>query len=165
MVGEGATADGSFLVARAADSNALKAQHFVIHPAKHNQSGMYRTRDHNGATNFEYPLPKDSMRYTTVPNWKTQLHGAVGYNEAGLGISATESIFARPDALKLDPYVGVAADVRHFLQDDGLRTNFFCHEGCGKRGTVGADHYNVKTFCKRGTAHECQKCRRNESLL
>lgn len=87
VVGEGATADGSFLVARAADSSALKAQHFVIHPAKKNQSGMYRTKDHDGATNFEYPLPKESMRYTTVPNWKTQLHGAVGFNEAGVGIS------------------------------------------------------------------------------
>ena len=52
VVGEGATADGSFLVARAADSSALKAQHFVIHPAKKKQSGMYRTKDHDGATNF-----------------------------------------------------------------------------------------------------------------
>ena len=34
VVGEGATADGSFLVARAADSSALKAQHFVIHPPR-----------------------------------------------------------------------------------------------------------------------------------
>lgn len=116
VVGEGATADGSFLVARAADSSALKAQHFVIHPAKKNQSGMYRTKDHDGATNFEYPLPKESMRYTTVPNWKTQLHGAVGFNEAGVGISGTESIFARDDALKLDPYneeTGITEDDIH----------------------------------------------------
>ena len=116
VVGEGATADGSFLVERAADSSALKAQHFVIHPAKKNQSGMYRTKDHDGATNFEYPLPKESMRYTTVPNWKTQLHGAVGFNEAGVGISGTESIFARDDALKLDPYneeTGITEDDIH----------------------------------------------------
>ena len=43
VVGEGATADGSFLIARSADSSALKAQHMVIHPAKKNQTGMYRT--------------------------------------------------------------------------------------------------------------------------
>ena len=30
IVGEKATADGSFLVARSADSNALKAQHFGL---------------------------------------------------------------------------------------------------------------------------------------
>ena len=104
VVGEGATADGSFLIARSADSSALKAQHMVIHQAKKNQTGMYRTQDHKGATNFEYPLPKNSLRFTTVPNWQTQLHGAVGFNEAGVGVSGTESIFARDDALKLDPY-------------------------------------------------------------
>ena len=34
IVGEKATADGSFLLARSADSSALKAQHFVIHEAR-----------------------------------------------------------------------------------------------------------------------------------
>lgn len=105
LVGEGASADGSLFIARAADSSAMKAQHMVVHPAKdHPQGAMYRTADHQGATNFEYPQPAHAMRYTTVPNWKTQLHGAVGFNEAGVGISGTESIFARDDALKLDPY-------------------------------------------------------------
>ncbi len=116
VVGEEATADGSFLVARAADSNALKAQHFVIHPAKKNQKGMYRTKDHDGATAFEYPLPKNAMRYTSVPNWKTQLHGAVGFNEAGVGISGTESIFARDDMLAIDPY----NEATGFTEDDLL---------------------------------------------
>ena len=116
VVGEEATADGSFLVARAADSNALKAQHFVIHPAKKNQKGMYRTKDHDGATAFEYPLPKNAMRYTSVPNWKTQLHGAVGFNEAGVGISGTESIFARDDLLAIDPY----NEATGFTEDDLL---------------------------------------------
>jgi dipeptidase len=104
VVGEGATADGSFLVARAADSNALKAQHFVIHPATKNVHGTYSTKEHNGANDFKYPLPVNGMRYTTVPNWKTGVHGAVGFNEAGVGFSGTESIFARDDALKIDPY-------------------------------------------------------------
>jgi len=44
------------------------------------------------------------MRYTSVPNWQTKLHGAVGFNEAGLGVTGTESIFARDDALAIDPY-------------------------------------------------------------
>ncbi len=105
IVGEKATADGSFLVARSADSSALKAQHFVIHPAQDYPEGaMYRTKDHQGATAFEYPMPAHAMRYTTAPNWQTQLHGAVGFNEAGLGITGTESIFARDDALAIDPY-------------------------------------------------------------
>ena len=45
IVGEKASYDGSFLMARSADSSALKAQHFVIHPAKEYPEGaMYRTR-------------------------------------------------------------------------------------------------------------------------
>ena len=104
VVGSEATADGSILMARSADSSALKAQHLVIHPATKGVKGMYRTADHHGANNFEYPLPENGMRYTTVPNWQTQVHGATGFNEAGVGFSGTESIFARPDALKLDPY-------------------------------------------------------------
>ena len=88
IVGEKATADGSFMMARSADSNALKAQHFVIHEAHDNPEGaMYRTQDFKGATDFEWPLPAHSMRYTTVPNWQTQLHGAVGFNEEGVGLT------------------------------------------------------------------------------
>ncbi|WP_265497504.1 C69 family dipeptidase [Providencia rustigianii] len=105
LAGSDATTDGSLIIARSADSNALKAQHFVIHPAKKNQSGIYSTKEHNGANNFTYPLPKQSLRYTTVPNWKTQLHGATGFNELGVGVSGTESIFASPKALAFDPYV------------------------------------------------------------
>ena len=49
IVGDKATVDGSFLVARSADSSALKAQLFIIHPACYYPEGaMYRTKDHNG---------------------------------------------------------------------------------------------------------------------
>lgn len=105
LAGSEATNDGSLIIARSADSDALKAQHFVIHPAKSNQIGTYSTKEHNGANNFTYPLPKNALRYTTVPNWKTQLHGATGFNELGVGVSGTESIFASPKALSFDPYV------------------------------------------------------------
>ncbi|MEG2114748.1 MAG: C69 family dipeptidase, partial [Hafnia sp.] len=98
LAGNEATTDGSVFVARSADSDALKAQHFVIHPAQKNQTGVYSTKAHNGANDFSYPLPKNSLRYTTVPNWKTQLHGATGFNELGVGVSGTESIFASPKA-------------------------------------------------------------------
>ena len=105
IVGSKASSDGSFLVARSADSSSLKAQHFLIHPASTYPAGsLYRTQDYHGATDFTYPLPEHSLRYTTIPNWKTQLHGAAGYNEAGLGVTGTESIFARDDALAFDPY-------------------------------------------------------------
>lgn len=116
LVGPEASADGSMLIARSADSNAMKAQHFVVHPAAKNQKGMYRTKDHNGANAFEYPLAKNALAYTTVPNWKTQVHGAVGWNSAGVGVSGTESIYAKDELLKLDPYIedtGITEDDVH----------------------------------------------------
>jgi len=116
LVGPEASADGSLLIARSADSNAMKAQHFVVHPAVKNQKGMYRTKDHNGANAFEYPLAQNALAYTTVPNWKTQVHGAVGWNSAGVGVSGTESIYARDELLKLDPYIedtGITEDDVH----------------------------------------------------
>ena len=44
------------------------------------------------------------MRYTTIANSHTKLHGAVGYNDAGVGISGTETIYAKDELLKIDPY-------------------------------------------------------------
>ncbi len=105
IVGSKATSDGSILMARSADSSALKAQLFLFHPARDYKPGdMYRTKDYHGATAFEFPQPARSLAYTSVPNWQTHLHGAVGFNEEGLGVTGTESIFARDDALALDPY-------------------------------------------------------------
>lgn len=104
IVGGKATADGSYLVARSADSSSMKAQHFVVHPAKTGQKGVYSCKAHGGVNDFTYPLPETAMRFTTVPFWKTQLHGAVGFNEAGLGITGTESIFASDAVLAVDPY-------------------------------------------------------------
>ena len=101
LVGSEASADGSMMVARSADSDALKAQHFVIHPAKQGQSGVHSSKAHNGANNFSYPLPKNSLRYTTdnfsyplpknslryttVPNWKTSCTVPPGSMRRGSG--------------------------------------------------------------------------------
>ena len=103
--GKAVTADGSLIVARSADSAAIKAQHFVYHPARTGQTGTYSTKAHGGVNDFTYPLPKTSLAYTTMPFWKTQLHGAAGFNEAGLGVTGTESIYASDIALAADPYV------------------------------------------------------------
>ena len=42
--GKAATADGSLIVTRSADSAAIKAQHFVYHPARTGQTGTYSTK-------------------------------------------------------------------------------------------------------------------------
>lgn len=104
LVGQEASSDGSLLVARSADSKAVKAQVFLIHPKQTGQTGFHSSKAHDGANDFKYPLPENSMRYTTVANSHTKLHGAVGYNEAGVGISGTETIYAKDELLKIDPY-------------------------------------------------------------
>ena len=52
VVGEGASADGSFLIARSADSSAMKAQHMVKHPAR-----TYKKRQHRESGLLRLPLP------------------------------------------------------------------------------------------------------------
>ena len=137
IVGEKATADGSLLLARSADSSALKAQHFVIHEAREWPEGsMYRTQDHKGATAFEWPQPARSMRFTTVPNWQTQLHGAVGFNEAGVGLTGTESIFARDDALAIDPYNKASGITEDDIPDVLLSRCTTAREACALLGRI-----------------------------
>ena len=167
IVGEKATADGSFMMARSADSNALKAQHFVIHEAHDNPEGaMYRTQDFKGATDFEWPLPAHSMRYTTVPNWQTQLHGAVGFNAAGVGITGTESIFASDRALAFDPYNKATGITEDDIPDVILPRCKTAREACAYLGYIietagAAEGFGVGFvdaeeiwYLETGTAHQ-----------
>ncbi len=167
VVGEKASCDGSFMLARSADSSALKAQHFKIHPATDYPEGaMYRTKDHDGATDFSYPQPKHAMRYTTVPNWKTQLHGAVGFNEAGVGITGTESIFARDDALAKDPYneeTGITEDdildvllprAKSAKEAVEILGKIIEEQGAGEGFGVGFVDGNDVWYLETGTGHQ-----------
>lgn len=115
LVGNEASEDGSLLIARSADSKAIKAQIFLTHPQKMNQEGIHSSKAYNGANEFSYPLPKNGMRYTTVANSKTHLHGAVGFNADGVGISGTETIFAKDKLLKIDPY-----DEKYGITEDDI---------------------------------------------
>ena len=51
------------------------------------------------------------MGYTGMPDWSTRntpgggTFEEVGFNDAGVGISATETIFSNPQTLKVDPYL------------------------------------------------------------
>ncbi|MCI5850681.1 MAG: C69 family dipeptidase [Sutterellaceae bacterium] len=167
IAAEGATADGSFLLARSADSSALKAQHFVIHEAADHPAGaLYRTADHCGATRFEWPLPARTLRYTTIPNWKTGLHGAAGFNEAGVGVTGTESIFARDDALLKDPLnteTGITEDdIADVLLCEAKTAREACallgriieEKGAGEGFGVGFVDETDIWYLETGTAHQ-----------
>ncbi|EHK1107540.1 C69 family dipeptidase, partial [Salmonella enterica] len=103
LVGDKASDDGSFIVARNEDYSATNAKHMVIHPAVDNQQGEFKSHSND----FTWPLPKSAMRYTAIHDFDTQdkSMGEEGFNSAGVGISATETIYNSKTALTADPYV------------------------------------------------------------
>ena len=105
LVGSEATADGSIFIARSVDSSSLNPSLLIMHPAAVNKAGAkYRGSDNPEKATFEHPLPERTLSYSTGPDWDSYRYGGCGFNDAGLGVSATESIYARDDVLKLDPY-------------------------------------------------------------
>ncbi len=165
VVGERATADGSFLIARSADSSSLKAQHFLFHEA-HAEPQHYSCKAHGGVNDFTWEIPAGGERFTTIANWKTQLHGAAGFNESGVGLTGTESIFARDDALAFDPYNKATGISEDDIPDVILPQAKSAREACALLGqiieTAGAaegfgvgfiDAHDV-WYLETGTAHQ-----------
>ncbi|HFZ8992974.1 TPA: C69 family dipeptidase [Citrobacter freundii] len=103
LVGNQATDDSSFIVARNEDYSATNAKHMVIHPAAHNQQGEFKSN----ANDFSWPLPKEALGYSAIHDFDTHAKsmGEVGFNSSGVGVSATETIYNGEAALKADPYV------------------------------------------------------------
>lgn len=103
LVGNQASADGSFIIARNEDGSANNAKHKVIHPVAFHQQGEYKAHRNN----FSWPLPETAMRYTAIHDFDTNDNamGEAGFNSAGVGMSATETIYNGRAALAADPYV------------------------------------------------------------
>ena len=104
LVGKNASADGSILIARNEDgSDGNAAVRFMYHPPR--KSGyVYKNYEEN---KFTYTLPGHLMGYTGAPDWQTHnsTFEEAGFNDLGVGISATETIASNPATLKVDPYV------------------------------------------------------------
>lgn len=103
IVGKRATDDGSILVARSVDGvNGNIAVDYVYHPPRTNGYTL-RSRLEN---RFWYEMPGNMMGYTGSPDYRTEGTGfeESGFNDAGVGLSATETIFSNEATLKVDPY-------------------------------------------------------------
>lgn len=115
MVGKHASTDGSTFISRNEDRiKAIEPKRFLVRPAVKNRQAAYVSA-YNQLT---VPLPADSMRYTATPS-VDQTQGPNeedGFNEAGVGESATESVYANPKVLAYDPYV------KNGLAEDSLTT-------------------------------------------
>ena len=107
IIGQGQTADGSMIVARSEDWDAMEAKNYEIFEATDNGPREFVAKD----SPFRCELPEKALGYSALSPYNLHGHwGSAGFNTAGVGMSATESIFSSDEVLKHDPLVenGVA---------------------------------------------------------
>lgn len=107
IVGRKQTADGSMIVARSEDWNAVLAKNFELYEDTDHGPERFVALD----SPFRCDLPKRALGYSALAPYHLHGHwGSAGFNSVGVGMSATESIFSSDRALEADPLVadGVA---------------------------------------------------------
>ena len=107
IIGQEQTVDGSMIVARSEDWDAMVAKNYEIFKDTENGSQEFVALD----SPFRCELPSKALGYHALSPHHLHHHwGSAGFNTAGVGMSATESIFSSDEALKYDPLVenGVA---------------------------------------------------------
>jgi len=107
IIGKEQTADGSMIVARSEDWDAMEAKNYEIFEATDNGPREFVAKD----SPFRCELPEKALGYSALSPYNLHGHwGSAGFNTAGVGMSATESIFSNDEVLKHDPLVenGVA---------------------------------------------------------
>lgn len=109
IVGQGMSADGAMMVARSEDWDCMEAKNLEIYADGEDSRTELVAYD----SPFRCELPKEALGYTALaPYCMRGTWGSAGFNTAGVGMSATESIFSNKKALAADP-----------LQDDGIGEN------------------------------------------
>ena len=107
IVGQEQTADGSMIVARSEDWDAMETKNYEIFEDTDNGPREFVAKD----SPFRCELPEKALGYSALSPYNLHGHwGSAGFNTAGVGMSATESIFSNDEVLKHDPLVenGVA---------------------------------------------------------
>ena len=107
IIGQEQTADGSMIVARSEDWDAMEAKNYEIFEGTDNGPREFVAKD----SPFRCELPEKALGYSALSPYNLHGHwGSAGFNTAGVGMNATESIFSSDEVLKHDPLVenGVA---------------------------------------------------------
>ena len=101
IVGSKQMADGSMISARSDDSRAIRATRLAWYPAgKGPEEFVALDRP------FRCPLPPTRRAFSALERADLPYHwGEAGFNDAGVGMSSTETIFSKEEVLALDPYV------------------------------------------------------------
>ena len=94
-------ADGSMIYARSDDSKSVRATRLVHYPAGDGPEEFVALD-----SPFRCPLPKKRLGFSALEREDLPYHwGEAGFNDLGVGMSATETIFSNEKVLALDPYV------------------------------------------------------------
>ena len=132
IIGQEQTADGSMIVARSEDWDAMEAKNYEIFEGTDNGPREFVAKD----SPFRCELPEKALGYSALSPYNLHGHwGSAGFNTAGVGMSATESIFSNDEVLKHDPLVenGVAENSVFNITLPYVRT---AHEGVERLGML-----------------------------
>ena len=132
IIGQEQTADGSMIVARSEDWDAMEAKNYEIFEDTDNGPREFVAKD----SPFRCELPEKALGYTALSPYNLHGHwGSAGFNTAGVGMSATESIFSSDEILKHDPLVenGVAENSVFNITLPYVHT---AREGVGRLGML-----------------------------
>lgn len=135
FVGENASSDGAQYIARNEDMNPANPKVLQVNQEKVNKDTEFKTN----LNKFTYTLPEKAMRYTTIPEWNDKgqsRFSSNGFNDAGVGISATETIFANEASLKIDPYVEDTGIIEDAIPDVVLPYVSSAKEGVMRLGKI-----------------------------
>ncbi|MBR1573252.1 MAG: C69 family dipeptidase [Bacteroidales bacterium] len=101
IVGSEQMADGSMIYARSDDSKSVRATRLVHYPAGKGPAEFVALD-----SPFRCPLPENRLGFSALERENLPYHwGEAGFNDLGVGMSATETIFSNEKVLALDPYV------------------------------------------------------------
>ena len=103
LVGKDASADGSAYAGRTSDAPAMYSSKVEIFPAHLERGSFVYVDPENGA---EVTLPKSNYRCVLEPIYNdfSDIWWEAGFNDAGVGISATETISVNEAILAVDPF-------------------------------------------------------------
>lgn len=102
IAGDLMTADGSMILSRSSDFDAMMAINCEIHEDTHFGPSEFVAKD----SKFRCPLPTEALGYSALPDFQFPGEwGSAGFNSEGIGMSSTETIFSSEKALAVDPYV------------------------------------------------------------
>lgn len=138
LIGAAATRDGSRIIARTEDHDPLLSKVLLKHPPQADQRGRF----HANENAFSWPLPATAQGYSAFANGKPgktaaqMTWGAAGFNQRGVGMSATETIFASEQALLHDPYLSESGITEDSIVDIVLPYIDSAREGVSRLGKM-----------------------------